>query len=587
MQGVFASNPLNKHELDSIRNLTINKQKFTIEQIEILLKQDWNRDYAYNADILKYFEKLILKTGDKCKLGLVKYKIGVMEHSSIEVAVAITAYNEALTIFNACNDTVEILRTLSSIGRYYNVHNKPNFTYSYYKTAYHLAKDYNKSHIIINSALDLAKYYGENNHADSSIIICKALLKSNNYTNDSNNLGLIYLHLGWAYQGLKDTTEALKHYEMSLRYFKNKSLRFEALCERGIAMLIKYKKPKEALHRLQIARKYQPNSAIRKQIYADLSLAFKANKIFDSAYYYLVLFNQTNDSIINQSHLNTIEELRIKYDREMKVEQIEKLQQLNKNQKKVRLLLILLLGLFVILLVVTAYYFKKVVAKNKIIEDSLSKKAEKQKQLEVEIENKEILLKEVHHRVKNNLQMISSMFSIQQNLSENSSVNEVLVTGQKRIQSMAYIHNILYELKDLNILNLNTLLVTTIKNFIKLYSTPQKELSITYRGEDTNIDADIFVHIGMLINELITNSCKHNIVSGTSINVNIQLKKTGLNSLQITYADNSGGYNLQKFENPNTMGLLIIKNIVQNQLKGEINVENTFGGCTYTIIFNY
>ncbi|MBP9689997.1 MAG: sensor histidine kinase, partial [Bacteroidia bacterium] len=149
------------------------------------------------------------------------------------------------------------------------------------------------------------------------------------------------------------------------------------------------------------------------------------------------------------------------------------------------------------------------------------------------------------------------------------------------------IHNILYELKDLNILNLNTLLVTTINNFIKLYSTPQKELSITYHGEDTNIDADIFVHIGMLINELITNSCKHNIVSGTSINVNIQLKKTGLNSLQITYADNSGGYNLQKFKNPNTMGLLIIKNIVQNQLKGEINVENTFGGCTYTIIFNY
>lgn len=571
-------------ELDSVKAKLERNGVFRVSEIMTVIGKTWNYDYAHHDYILSRFEKILSDSNRKCEMGVLYNQMGKMNHSSVNITKAITGYLRAIAIFRRCADTANLISSIKNLGRFYNSRKKQQQARAYFAQAQALALKHGKYPEIVSTTLDVAKNMGENHQTDSAILLCKNLLTLEELKNDRFRLGLIHMHLGLSYYHARDTLPALNHFEQALSFFGDKSLRFSALSSRHIALLCRVKDPERALRHIRFASRYRVNPLIRQQIYQDLAEVYQSAKIYDSAFFYLKQYIKSNDTIINREHLNKIEELRLKYDSDMKEEQIARLNDLNMQHKKINYLLFCLLGLFVVLGVVVYVYYNKVKDKNKIINTTLENMKVNQQRLVSEIQNKEVLLKEVHHRVKNNLQLMSSIFSIQQRLDPDERINEVLDMGKKRIHSMAYIHNTLYEYKDLNTLDLHVLLNNTTGTLAKLYSTGTKEVLIHYEGKSMFIDTDLYVHIGMVLNELITNSYKHHNEAGYPVMIEICLRENG-QKREISYKDNAGGFDVEKMQKPTSIGLFLIKNLVEQQLRGEIHLSLTSQGVAYTLLF--
>lgn len=216
----------------------------------------------------------------------------------------------------------------------------------------------------------------------------------------------------------------------------------------------------------------------------------------------------------------------------------------------------------------------------------LQQKNEKEK-LEIEVENKtkdlkeallqkesllnekELLMQELHHRVKNNMQMILSLIRLQTNRAKDLNVKDFFTTAINRISAISNLHELLY--KQNKITNINakeyfTSLIEGLKNI-----SNDKNISINY-DINTDLNSNDAIYCGLIINELVSNSIKYAFKKNGIIN--ISLKKE--NSKYILKVEDDGkGY--KKVENKNSLGLLLINTLVENQLQGEILTNSHYG----------
>ncbi|OFX81238.1 MAG: hypothetical protein A2X12_00635 [Bacteroidetes bacterium GWE2_29_8] len=205
---------------------------------------------------------------------------------------------------------------------------------------------------------------------------------------------------------------------------------------------------------------------------------------------------------------------------------------------------------------------------DKIIKDSLKEK--------------EVLLKEVHHRVKNNLQIISSLLSLQARYLKDKDSEWILKEAQNRVHAMALIHQKLYQTENLSHLDMSIYISDLINNY--KYSLPDAS-SITFEKQLENVvlDIDKAIVCGLVINELIINSIKYAFPDKNG-NIKIELYKNNVDKIILKISDN--GIGLPKgidIENAETLGLNIVNRLIKS-INGEINltIEN---GTYYTLSF--
>ncbi len=202
------------------------------------------------------------------------------------------------------------------------------------------------------------------------------------------------------------------------------------------------------------------------------------------------------------------------------------------------------------------------------------------------IENKnqenELLLKELHHRVKNNLQVIYSLINLQKRRLETPELNESLSMVQNRIKTMSLVHQNLQDndsLKDVNL----AAYIKTISEYLKsLYLNDEKEITVKL-NIDNNIafTMDKSITIGLLINEIMSNSLKYAFKGRTigEISISIQIIQDGF---QMKVSDNGNGFVADESKTK-SLGMYLIKNLVK-QIQGKYEVES-FEGTTYLIYF--
>ncbi len=199
------------------------------------------------------------------------------------------------------------------------------------------------------------------------------------------------------------------------------------------------------------------------------------------------------------------------------------------------------------------------------------------KTLENSYKEKNILLKEVHHRVKNNLMIISSMVRLKSDSIENENAKYVLRSVENRIDSMSIVYEQLYRSNDLaNIKFYDYILdLTEIINF---GSSEIKPVDIKYELDDISFNINLLIPVGMLVNELITNSYKHAFADIDKPEVIISLKAEKDNSILITVMDNGTGLAEEylDLDNAKTTGFIIIKALV-GQIKGDIQIKTGYG----------
>jgi two-component sensor histidine kinase/HAMP domain-containing protein len=223
-------------------------------------------------------------------------------------------------------------------------------------------------------------------------------------------------------------------------------------------------------------------------------------------------------------------------------------------------------------------------AKQRDLEQNAALLAEKQKleQANVRIN---VLIKEIHHRVKNNLQVIASMLRLQSSTIEDPFLQQLFAQSQSRVASIALIHEKLYKGDDLAQLDLAQYLKELFGELVTLNNVSD---AIRYRTSiepGLTLDLNTMVPLGLILNELITNSFKHAFKGRDGGHIELAIHHAGENEIDLHYQDDGVGIPAEKLRSDGaTLGVSLIESLVE-QLNGFFTVDATSAGTRYHIRF--
>ena len=209
-----------------------------------------------------------------------------------------------------------------------------------------------------------------------------------------------------------------------------------------------------------------------------------------------------------------------------------------------------------------------------------------EEQIRDSLAEKEILLREIHHRVKNNLQVISSLLNLQSRYIEDKQALEIFKNSQERVQAMALIHEKLYKSKDLSKINFREYLSSLIISLFNSYHLKSGQVRLKMHVKDVLIDINTSIPLGLLINELVSNSLKHAFPNNRKgeLRVNLESGEDKDYNLILTVEDTGIGFPGDlDFEKSNSLGMRLVNALVR-QVHGTIDLERT-GGTRFTIKF--
>lgn len=201
----------------------------------------------------------------------------------------------------------------------------------------------------------------------------------------------------------------------------------------------------------------------------------------------------------------------------------------------------------------------------------------------ISLREKEQLIKEIHHRVKNNMQIISSLLSLQSEYSDDDKFNALLRESRNRINSMAIVHEMLYQSEDLSKIELKEYIETLCSSVHQSYVKPNSHIEFIYQVQkNVYLDIDKMIPIGLILNEVVSNSLKHAFPERKGkITISLIIDE-GKHIL--TVGDNGIGFKKEfDIEKDSHLGIQLIFMLTE-QLGGKLDVQSE-NGTSYTITF--
>ncbi|CAM4363010.1 sensor histidine kinase [Zobellia nedashkovskayae] len=206
-------------------------------------------------------------------------------------------------------------------------------------------------------------------------------------------------------------------------------------------------------------------------------------------------------------------------------------------------------------------------------------------ELEEKIREKETLIKEVHHRVKNNLQTVSSLLSLQSRSIVDKDVKSLLKSSQNRVITMAIVHEMLYMREDLSKIEYKSYVQELAEYLVRSIKGTSSNITLNIDIPNVKLNIDTAIPLGLLINETVTNALKYGIVDENKGEIHIKLRKTDDNEFVLNMGDNGQGFPKDvTHKNSKSLGLKLIHNL-SRQLQGSIIRDLTQKGTHYTIKF--
>ncbi len=219
---------------------------------------------------------------------------------------------------------------------------------------------------------------------------------------------------------------------------------------------------------------------------------------------------------------------------------------------------------------------------NKILSEEVSARKKSEQLVRASLSEKEVMLKEIHHRVKNNLQVISSLLSLQSGYTEDEEASALLRECQHRVRSMSMLHEKLYRSADLSRIDMNEYALTLINFLLRSYSV-DGQITPCFDINDIHLGIDSAIPCGLIINELVSNALRHAYPNGHCGTLSVSMKKVD-NNIELVVSDDGIGMP-QKFTigGTRTLGMTLVDTLAQ-QLNGNINIIND-NGATIKITF--
>lgn len=308
------------------------------------------------------------------------------------------------------------------------------------------------------------------------------------------------------------------------------------------------------------------------------------------ALYYADVYIRTNDSLLSKEKIKAINEIQTKYETEKKELEINLLSKENdlkavklsegtalQSQQQLYIIFLVVGVLVTVIFLVLSYLFY--LQKNKTNKELLAKNSIISKQNE----EKEILLKEIHHRVKNNLQIISSLLDLQNKGIDDLKASAAIEDGQSRIKSMALIHHKLYQNEDIVSINFKEYTQQLLNQILSIATniSPKQIINIP---ENMEFDIDTAIPLGLILNELLTNACKYAFKGTDSDKIEISLTKNTIGDYQLEVKDNGAGLPADfEFKKSRSLGLRLVRRL-SKQLFGSADYSNQ-NGAHFVVTF--
>jgi len=215
-------------------------------------------------------------------------------------------------------------------------------------------------------------------------------------------------------------------------------------------------------------------------------------------------------------------------------------------------------------------------------EDQTERKQAEEK-IKASLLEKETMLKEIHHRVKNNLQVVSSLLGLQSSYLQDEKTREIFQESQDRVRIMANIHTMLYQSEDLARVDFGGFIRDLVGRLQQSYGIAGSPIEVHIDIADVSLTIETSIPCGLILNELASNALKHAFPEGRGGKVNIRMA-TAADQFMLKVQDNGIGFPVAvDFLNPRSLGLELVRLLVE-QINGAIDLQ-VEGGTTFTITF--
>jgi two-component sensor histidine kinase len=326
------------------------------------------------------------------------------------------------------------------------------------------------------------------------------------------------------------------------------------------------------------------NSNELKDQYIYLAESYKILNQPDLAFKYLSEGKDISINALQEENEALKSELRVKYETEQKDETISSQSELITQQKKNQLLSYIVGGLMILLLSGLFFTYRKNKKKNLQLEELNENLKVTNVQLDKRHKENELLLKEIHHRVKNNLEIVSGLLELQSSQIDDPSVQAAMLSSQNRVHSMGIIHQKLYQSEHLTSIEMRDYFINLGEN-IKHSFNADRNINIECDMPELVLDVDIAISIGLIANELLTNSFKYAFEGRNDGNIKIGLnyKDKDSGNLELQINDDGIGKSIDNPTQGTGFGSMLI-DLLTKQINGAISYKNE-NGTKVSLVF--
>lgn len=516
---------------------------------------------TFNIGVLYYFENNYTQALEKFKQAEILFRqlkldsrlaklynnMGVIYRKNKQYESAIGSYMQSLAIKEKANDTKGILNTLTNLS------------------ALHVyAEQYEKGKVFSKRAVELAMQVGDSLAYESELI----------------NLGVNTFHTDNPQQAITILTEAeqklqrrslpillaecrinLTDIHISLKQFKQAEVYLNKL------------KPILAESSAEVVSTYYKLEARYYQEIGNFKAAFASQTKYIEA----------REVHLNEQIQERTKEFEVRFQTEQKERQITSLEvqkqadalQLSQQANQRNLFIASTLGL-VIISGLIFFQFRQKNKSNKLL-------TEKNEMIGKALEDRETLLREIHHRVKNNLQIISSLLNLQSRTLEDKVAQGAVVESKNRVKSMALIHEQLYQQEHLTGVTMPIYIQQLVSSLAQSYGIDDEKIEIKVNAEPIQLDVDSAIPIGLILNELLSNAIKYAFEDSRG-KVVVSFRKMD-DKLELVVSDNGKGLKPEA-EQSGSFGLKLVQSLAR-KLKAQVNIEGNAGTRVQLLIADF
>lgn len=544
------------------------RQKENAEALELLRQAKGQFQEIQNNELLNYVE----------------YEIGAVHLAAGDYLKANTNFIECRKYATITGDTLDQARAITALGVVQRRLGNLDEAYEYYAEALPIYIQKNHANGHSTSLLNLAIIEKQRKNYDSSQDLYEQALQlaQNDKPINPNLLSYVYGNMSSLFDETKDYKNALLYGEKALELRKESASNEElASSYSGLARNTYHLKDyKKALSYIELAKLVvEGNENILFQLTkTESDILFKLGR-YNRAYKLLSESNVYRDSIYSSEKNKQIAEINTKYETEIKEAEIKELEledQLNNSRIRQQRNTIIGLGLGLGVLSLLLYNIFNQKNEIKSQNATISKSAAE----------KDILLREIHHRVKNNLQVISSLLGIQGRSIKDEKAKEAIQEGRNRVQSMALIHQNLYKKDNLTGIEMKPYIDKLGNHLLQTYHVEEGSIELVSEVADLTLDVETVVPIGLIINELISNSLKYAFPEDGSGIIKISLSESE-DHLLLSLSDDGIGLNeAQLRSSTDTFGHSLIR-AFKSKLDAQISISSDLGTQVTLKIKNY